>query len=251
MITFKIADDFDKLANTLGVQQRQVRYAAAVSITRTAQDVRADEYEEMRKVFDRPTRYTLNSLFLSPATPANLTATVYLKDTEGAKRGHYLLPQIQGAGRVLKTFEVQLQRIGVLPPGMFAVPASGAKFDAFGNMQRTQLIQILAYLQAFGEQGYKANTTAARRAKLARGSKKTQGMAYFVSGREKGKSLPLGIWQRTHFAKGTAIRPILLFYRQVRYRPIFAFYTTAQRTTRRVHAAHFTQAFNDALATAR
>ena len=51
-------------------------------------------------MFDRPTRYTQNSLFLQPATKQKREARVWVKDTE--RPDHYLLPQINGGNRPLK-----------------------------------------------------------------------------------------------------------------------------------------------------
>lgn len=242
MITIDLRHNLDETAKVIAAQGKQVKFAAAVALTKTAEVVRESEYAEMRNVFDRPTPYTMRSLFLKGATKETLTATVWLKD-DFSGGGHYLRPQIQGGARVPKRFEQLLARSGVLPQGWVAVPASGARFDAFGNMERVQLLQILAYLQSFGEQGYKANITAKGRAKLAKGTKAKQGIAYFVSGREKGKALPLGIWQRTYFASGTSIRPVLLFYSQVKYRAIFGFDVVGQR----VASAEFPKQYQPAL----
>lgn len=250
MISINFKHDLDKAMRTIEAQGKQPKFAAAVALTKTAEVVRESEYAEMKRVFDRPTPYTLRSLFLKGATPNALTATVWLKD-DFSGGGHYLRPQIEGGGRIPKRFERSLIRIGVLPAGWVAVPASGARIDAFGNMDRGQLLQVLAYLQSFGEQGYKANITEKGRAKLAKGSKKKQGIAYFVSGREKGKSLPLGIWQRTYFSSGTAIRPVLLFYSQVRYRAIFGFDVVGQRVAREEFPKQYQPALVQAMATAR
>lgn len=251
MLKLSVKGDVDQAIAVLNGQQKQVKFAAAVALTKTAQVMRESQYTEMRRVFDRPTRFTLNSLYLKAATPSTLSAVVYLKDTNGPQ-GHYLLPDIRGGTRVPKPFEKALQASGVMPQGYVAVPASGAKLDPFGNMERTQIIQVLAFLQAFGEQGYKANTTADKRRKLAKGSKKKQGFAYFVSGREtSGRSLPLGIWQRTHFAVGSSIRPILLFYRRLNYRSIYHFVEVATRTSQEEWPKQFDQALQQALSTAR
>lgn len=245
-----VKHDLDKAMAVYPRQQKQVRFAAAVTLTKVAQVAREDQYEQMRRVFDRPTRFTLNSLFLKRATPNDLEAVVYLKDTNGPN-GHYLLPQIRGGSRVPKPFELALQRSGVLPNGYVAVPASGARIDAYGNMERGQIIQVLSFLQSFAEQGYAANATPEKRKRLARGSKKRQGFAYFVSGREKGKRLPLGIWQRTHFGMGTAIRPVLLFYRRVHYRAVYEFAQGAHRTFEREWPKTYRTELTNALLTAK
>lgn len=247
-----IKTDVDLTIEAINAVPRQVRYGTAVAITRTGQDVREAERVEMRDVFDRPTPYTLNSIFLQRATPNNLRAVVWLKNEggEGTPADRYLMPQIKGGPRPLKRFELALRQAGLLPDGMIAVPASGAKLDGYGNMSRGQIVQILAYFRTFGEVGYRANITEAGRKRMARGTKKRQGFAYFV-GRPGDGKLPLGVWQRVHFAVGSAIKPILLFVDQAHYAAIYDFEYTAQHTITRVLPGHLTREITAAMASAR
>lgn len=252
MLSMGVKHDFDRVMKQMEGQQKQVRFAAAVALTQVAQEARTEEYAEMRRVFDRPNPFTLKSLFLDRATKDQLKATVWLKDdyTGGMKPGHYLLPQIQGGSRVVKPFERALRRIGVLPDSMVAVPASGARMDAYGNMERGHIVQVLSYLQAFGEQGYSANITAEGRKKLAKGTKKKQGIGYFVVRSGDGR-LPAGVWQRFKFASGYAIKPVLLFYTQASYRAIFNFDDVGQRAIAKHWPIKFEAALKAALASAR
>ena len=93
-------------------------------------------------------------------------------------------------------------------------------------MSRGQIVSILSYFRAFPDNGYKANSTAATRAKLKRGTKKRQGFELFVGAPADGK-LPLGVWQRTYFAQGSALKPLLIFVKSTRYNAIFDFDYTA------------------------
>jgi hypothetical protein len=207
----------------------------------------------MVDVFDRPTPYTLNSLYVQPATKQTQTAKVWLKE-EGGKRGTpaaaYLSPDIQGGERTLKPFELALRTAGVLPSNMFAVPGSGATIDAYGNMSRGQIVAILSYFRAFPEAGYTANITDKKRASLKRGSKKRLGFEYFV-GRPGDGKLPLGVWQRTRFASGTAIKPILIFVDATLYHAIYDFAFVAETTVDREFPSQFRDALVGAIATAR
>ena len=250
MIDVKLKADFSAVMKMFEDQQKQVRFAAAVALTEVAKAVQAAEYGEMKTVFDRPNPFTLRSLYLDRATPQKLKATVWLKDdfTGGMNAGHYLLPQIRGGTRIAKAFERALARIGVLPAGMVAVPASGAKLDNYGNMSRGQIVQILSYFEAFGEQGYTANITPERRRRLAKGTKKRLGTAYFVP---RDGRLALGIWQRFHFVQGSAIKPVLLFYSHVGYRAIYRFAEVGNATIEREWPGQFKAALTAAFATAR
>lgn len=231
---------------------KQVPIAAAIALTRTAIAVQADEIKEMRDVFDRPTPYTLGSVGVSTATKAKLEARIYLKSTTGNSipAAKYLAAEIVGGGRRIKRFESALRAVGALPEGCYAIPASGAKYDAYGNMDRGQIVQILSYFRAFPNAGYRANMTQAGRAKLARGTKKKLGVAYFV-GRPGNGKLPLGIWQRIGFAHGSALKPIMIFVTSALYEAVFDFAGVGRRTVARVFNTEFAIAYRNAVASAR
>jgi len=251
---------------------KQLRFAAALGLTRTAKDAEAAVYVHMRGAFDRPTPYTMRALRVVPATKAKLEASLLVKGYEDAPGGvppdNFLYPQVEGGERRFKAFERALQRIGVLGRREVAVPATGARFDAYGNMSRGQIVQVMSYLQAFGEQGYMANATARSMARIARGNRRTgqRGLVYFVS-RGKGNSygyrgswmhgekrqhLPRGVWARYSFGPmGSAIKPVLLFYRMPTYRKRMDFYGVAERIVDARLVANIDKAMVQALATAR
>jgi hypothetical protein len=228
----------------------QLPFAQVLALTRTAQLVKAAEEREIRDSFDRPTPYTQKALFMRPATKANREAVVWLKDDRagsGTPADVYLGPEIEGGGRKLKNFELALRSAGILPAGMFAVPGRAAKIDAYGNMNRGQLVQLLSYFRTFGTAGYSANITDAKKAKLARGTKSKQGFAYFVGRPGDGKA-PLGIYQRVNFAHGTALQPLLIFVDGARYRGIFDFWSAARLTFEREWPGQIRQALSEATA---
>ena len=204
----------------------------AIALTETARALKEAGPAKMQEVFDRPTRWTLNSLYYQPASPADLKAFVWFKDEaqKGTPATKFLWPEVHGGARNTKRFEKALQRIGVLPDGMQIVPGAGAQIDNEGNIDRRQITQILSYFRAFSEVGYAANITEKKKASLAKGSKRTgkRGFAYFV-GRPGNGKLPLGIYQRFSFGPmGSAIKPVLLFVKGVKYSTRFPFYEWAQ-----------------------
>jgi hypothetical protein len=207
----------------------QVKLAAAKALTFTAIAIRKEERAEMQRVFDRPTPFTLNSLYLKSATPQRLAARVFFKDL--GHPYHYLMPQVYGGGRELKQFEIYLQRRGILPPGEFAVPGEGAKLDQYGNMNRGQLIQILSALQAMPEQGYLANKSARRG---ARRNKKTDNI--FAGKPHPG--MPTGVWMRTI----GGLKPLVIFVRAPQYRKRFDFFGIAKRVADREFVPQFIRA---------
>lgn len=235
----------------LAGKSKQVRFAAAVALTKTAKLVEDTERKEMRDVFDRPTPNTLASLFVKPATPLSLSATIGIKNFagKGIAASKYLAAQIAGGTRRMKRFEKALQSVGALPPGYRAVPGDAAKMDGFGNMQGGQIVQILSFFKAFPEAGYKANMSEKQRERLAKGNKKNVGFAYFVG--RPGNRLPLGIWQRFNFGYGSAIKPVIIFVPGTVYEAVFDFEYVARKTVDRTWAAEFDKAMAMAMSTAR
>lgn len=231
--------------------QKQVTFATRVALTRTGKKVEVAEVKEMRDIFNNPTPYTMSSLYLRPATASNLSAEVKLKDfaAKATPASKFLAAQLKGGSRAPKRFERALQSIGALPPGYRVVPGTGAKMDGYGNMSSGQIVQILAFFRAFPEAGYKANMTAATKARLARGTKKKLGFAYFVG--RPGDRLPLGIYQRVAFGQGSAIRPVMIFVRSAVYQAIFDFEYVAERTIAAEFGGEFARAYIEAQATAR
>lgn len=227
--------NIDEVARSLdAAARRQVPFAAALTLTRAAQKVKQAEEHEMRDVFDRPTPYTMRSLFVKPATRSRLEATVGFKDFagKGIPATKFLQPQVAGGARPMKRFESALRLAGVLPFGYLAVPGAAADLDAYGNMSRGQIVQILSYFRAFSEAGYRANMTDKRRSSLARGGRSRYGVVYFVVRPGTGLRSDLfpGVWKREIHGFGSRIRPVLRFVSRANYSPIFNFDYVAEKT---------------------
>ena len=259
MLTIDVRHNFPDVKRELGEQQAQMPYALALALTRTAKDVKADQRTEMAAVFDRPTRFTLNSLYVKPATKQDLLARVWVKDSE--RPTHYLLPQISGGNRPLKRFEEMLVRRGWMLSSERAVPGEGAKLDSYGNISRGQIVKILSQLQAFYLAGSDANATGSKRS-----TSKRRREAYFVStgvgthpfGKRswkrglKQQTLPRGVWvRRPDGVLGSKVSPVLIFVKGAKYRPRYRFDEVAQATVTRVYAGHARDAVAQALRTAR
>ncbi len=200
----------------------------AYALTKVAGDIKADEVQTMKDVFDRPTKFTLNSLYVKPATKRDLVAEVYFKDGFGSiPAWKYLGPQVEGGARQHKSHEKRLIRAGHMKPDEFAVPGQGAKLDAFGNLSGSTIERILSQVQS-AEQfaGYQANATDSRRSK----AKRKKAGNYFVlrpelSGRA-GRNVAPGIYYRAPGSKGFV--PVIMFVKAPRYQKRFPFYERAQ-----------------------
>ena len=107
------------------------------------------------------------------------------------------------------------------------VPGSGCQLDAYGNIKGSFLVQLASYFQSFGEQGYRANMTDKRKAKLKgagrteQGYKTINGVVYFVShGKMRsgrgGTHLAPGIWAKSG-VHGVMVKPIIMFVKKPHY----------------------------------
>jgi len=146
------------------IKDKQFPFAMSLAINRTAQNVREREQHEILDVFDRPTPFIQNSIFIKPSNKLNLTATVGIKDNGFGKGIPAIKPleaEIVGGERRLKRYERALRAVGALPDGYVTVPGEEAEIDAYGNMKAGQITQILSYFKAFPEAGYRANSTHA------------------------------------------------------------------------------------------
>lgn len=246
-ITFDVRDNIDEMAKEMGMLAAEIPFMAAYALTKSAQDIHAAEKKTISEVFDRPTRFTLNSLYVKPATKQDLSAAVLPKEGFGSiPAWRFLGPQIEGGARLKKSHERALERAGILNPKEYVVPGAGVKLDSHGNMSGPQITRILSQLGAAEHSsGYRANMTKRSRARNTRRA----GGQYFVM-RTPG-ILP-GIYQRMNHGaplKGgvgptrNQITPILLFVSAPTYTPRFPFYEVAQQAFAENFDRHFRLAF--------
>lgn len=229
---------------------KQGTYAAAVALTRSAQSAQAAIKDEMRSVFDRPTPFAINGTVVRSATKANLESMVWVKDDawgKGTPADRFLGPQIHGGERKQKGTERMLQRAGLLPVGWYAVPAAGAQLDGYGNVKRSQLVQILSQLKVQRAAGFESRATGSARSArtIAR-----QGVTYFALPKAT-RGLQPGIYLKRRFAQGTAIRPVFIFVAAVRYQPRLKFFEVGQAVAEATFYDHFNIEIDKAIATAR
>lgn len=156
--------------------------ACAVAMNQTGKAIKEAEIVEMRRVFDRPVPFTLNSLQLTTASKSDLTAMVGFKSP--ARMGqHYLVPQVEGGARKLKGFERGIGKREF-------VPGKGARLDRYGNVPGSQIVQIMSVLGKLGRYaGDNTNITARSRKRNAKQRD------YVFLPHSHGK-LPPGIYQR-------------------------------------------------------
>ena len=211
------------------IRDEDVPFATAAALTLTAKDVQAAEVQEMKRVFDRPTPFTLNGTFVKTATVKSQEARVWLKDfaAKGTPAVKYLAPQVFGGYRRFKRFEWALRKIGAMPPGYYAMPGEGARLNAYGNITPGQIVQILSVLGgAEMRAGYQANRTA----RSAKRNRKPRD--YFVVGPGNEHNLEPGVYER----KARGIAPVLIYVRKAAYEVRYDFHGVALATSNRLFA---------------
>lgn len=212
---------------------KQLRFATAKSLTDLAGLINIDLKNQMKTKFDRPTPFTLNSLFVKPATKLELKAFVGIKDVVKSKASgspaDVLKHQFFGGARKYKRMEGAFRRVGLLNDDEIVVPGGAVQLNAFGNVPNSLIVRLISYFGAFGEQGFKANMVDKSKQRLAkRGTvaaspaagkdskyKVINGVVYFYSpGPSRGdlrtRHLAKGIWQKRGI-HGIDVSPVLMF----------------------------------------
>lgn len=258
-----VRDNFPEVQRWIDTVGKQARYAASVAMNTTTKDAQAVIKAALPRVFDRPTPYIINAIRITTyAKPGALTTVLepaYMGG-KGVDPQKILAAEIFGGQRRLKRSEVALQRAGILPPGYVTVPGDAAPLDEYGNIKGSFIVQLLSYFAAFSEQGYRANMTDKRKAKLAKrgvtasGYRIIGGVEYFVAYGNlrggRGGHLHPGIWSRSGI-HGATIKPILMFVPRASYKPRFDFIGLGVKTIRERFPSNFAAAFADAMRTAR
>lgn len=250
----KIEADFSGLSAYASNLEKQLKFAAAVALTRTAQKVAVAESRKIGYVFDRPKPETQRAVGIEKATKSNLTAVVKIKGRQdgGAPADEYLLHQIKDAiarpgaasgQRFMKRSELMLQAAGILPAGMQTAPGPDSKLDSYGNMQRGQIAQILSYFKTYG-------LTPLNSSRMNMGEKRRNQIdargGYFVVQSKIGKWFP-GIYKRA----GKKIQFLLTFIKAPAYKARLDFFGIGQQVVSEVVVDEFNNAYDEAIRTAR
>lgn len=219
--SLKITNLDDALADLkrLGPQSNA---ALALALNEMGDEAVKQLQGEARTVFDRPTPFTINAFRILHASAKRPEAAVWVKDEKsGAGGGQapeaWFSPQVYGGDRRVKRSEYRLREKGILPSGMFLTPGPGARMDAYGNMSRGHMQQILSGLGADNPGGSTIVATQSRRSRS-----KGHAQAFFVI--KRGKT-PFGIAER----RGKSMAVVLLFARQPNYSARFDFFRVVRQ----------------------
>jgi hypothetical protein len=210
-----------KVAKLARDSERQVRFATAVALTRTARAVPAAASKELESVFDKPKPFTTkpSAFFTQPATKARQYSVVGFKDAQA----RYMRFGITGGVRVPKGFERKLSALGILPSGWIVTPGAGAALDGHGNIPLRTLNKIVESLQ--------------------KGAPGRTGRWFVVrpgAPNPRTRHLHPGIYQ----ARGRDLKPVLLFSPSAAYEPRFDFAGVVQKVKADKFNEEFRRAYN-------
>jgi hypothetical protein len=241
MFSFDIRTDIGDLRQRLtDIERLEVPWATKLALDDTAKGVIVAEQDEMRRVFDRPTAWTLGGLRWSPAEKNGQPAEVYFEEWagKGSAAGFYLEPQITGGPRHHTPFEGRLIRAGKLGRNEYLVPGRKAERNAVGNLnpgQITKIISDLGGLAGIADKGPNARDRGVRR-----------GEYYYID--RHGHGRPHGIYLKRG---GLRLLVFLIVTRQPHYRSRYDFQSVAERTIQTEFVRNFRARLAQAVATSR
>lgn len=233
----KVNFNLDAVRRQLDAAAKQVNFAAAVALTRTAQDVREEIPAALEKALDKPTDFTTSKrgTFVRMARRDRLESEVGFIPN----RARYMALQIEG---------------GIVNPGSAGIKLPGnIQLNAFGNIPKGTIEK----LKAAAKDG-SLGATLAKRLNVHGNRRKGAKPIQLFYGQPVGRgweNAPVGIWRRippsTPGGKGKLIPVVVFAQKPAKYQARFDFKALAQRTVDRRFAAHFDAEFRKALATGR
>ncbi len=239
---FSVKHNIDQVLSFTDKLSKQYEFAVASALTQTAMDMRVELYREQERKFDRPTRYTKNSMFVVKATKTKLQAEVLLKDRlrSGTSRSHVdtIGHEYSGGKRRQKAIEYFAVRAGLLSNNEILVPSEGARLDAYGNMSRGQVQQVMSQLRL----GADPATYATKSARSKRNQRRAGTMFWSYGGH-----LPRGVWMRSSIS----VIPVLMAEPSPTYRALINVPAIGNRVTQAKFEANLRKAWARAKATAR
>jgi len=227
-----VQHNIDSVIANLTGQQRQVAYATAVALTRTAAAIKDALPAELERVFDRPTPFTKRGIYLKAARRDSLTAEVGFM----TRQASYLRIQTEGGVR-------QPTARGIRLPG-------NIELNAFGNIPRG----LTDKLKAAAKDGTLGNAVMRRLGVAARDRRKGAAPIQLFYGKPAGSrwdKAPVGIYRRVPGKPGKLIPVIVFEDTPAKYKKRLDLDRFAAPIVQREFNAQFDRALRDALATAR
>lgn len=139
-------------------------FAGVVGLNRTAKIAANDVKEQMKKVFNRPTPFALNSIRIKFADKKdkNPYAELNFKDKSNTQPP-FILPEVEGGARPQKPFEKAFARGGegaalLKAPYEYMIPTRAAPLDQYGNVKGSVISNMISDIVGATKAGYNAKT---------------------------------------------------------------------------------------------
>lgn len=199
--------------------EKQLPFATATALTKTAQDVREDLKQQISYDLDQPTPFTVRGITMQSAKKARLWSSVFVKNIQS----EYLFYAVEGGtqGKMIQPANIRLNK--------------------YGNIPRNKLRKLLARPDVFYAT-IKGITGIWQRGSVRGNRFTTQVKSY------RGPRKQTGYEFRN---KGRNVRLLAVKDQRVRYKERFDFYGHATRQFDRVWQRNFDAALDHALKTAR
>lgn len=230
-----VTHNFDQIGRFINSLGKQARFATAVALTRTAQDVQRAVPAELDRDLDRPTDFTKRGTFVLAARKDRLESVVGFRQIQA----RYMQYQIEGG-------TYQPRAGGIKLPG-------NIQLNAFGNIPRG----TIARLKAAAKDG-SLGAAVTKRLNIQGNRRKGAAPIQLFYGQPTGRGwekAPVGIWRRvppsTPGGKGKLIPVIVFENTPARYRRRFDFIGLAERIVATRFNAHFQNELRKAMASAR
>lgn len=198
----------------LGAAGRQANFAASRALNTTAFAINAKLKTEMASTFKGgATAFSLRAFTVKKADKSTLTASVDLRKDAPAGGTSYtkaLRHLFTGGSRDYKKVEGWLRSRKLIPSGLSIAPGAGMPLDAYGNMRRAALTEMLGVI---GTQ--RTNLRVYRRTGAGKAQK---AVGYFVVlPGDKSRKHP-GIYKRIETGATSTLSPMVLYVDPVSYR---------------------------------
>ena len=217
-------------------QRVKIPETTAKAINSTSNQARQKIYAEMRRVFDRPTPYTLRSVWINYATKEKLFSEIYINN-EAAKGNapiKFLWAETEGGKRQQKGIERLMTAAGYMRSDEYLLPWK-AKKDQYGNVSAGTIQRILSGLQAQSDD-YQNSPGKGGDYKGTRKGRRVARRYYIDDWYRQHKGM-LIIWQ--HDTRSNRRVPLFVSNKGVKYRRRLRFKEIVQETTERVLVTEF------------
>lgn len=211
--------EFDQL------KEREIPFAVSKGLNSIAFATNKEIKFLLPGIFDKPTPWTINALYVVKSTKKKLEAALEYRDwaTKGTPSVKIIHHLVYGGDRRYKRSEILLQQHGIIGKGKWLVPASGARKDQYGNVLKSDISRMLSSLQATLD-------TAQR-------SKGEKRKAFFIS-----KSRKVIYRRQNLYGRGKTALPFMWVVDKLNYKPIYPFEHIVNSYIARIYEAKMREA---------